>query len=111
MKIYGNLWKSMKIYENLWKSMEIDENRLKSMKTYENLWKSMKIYENLWKSMKIQGYMCSEKMTWVIFYILNIYMPHLSVLQRVYVYAEGPVLILFFQNKSIPYMYGFHRFS
>ena len=52
------------------------------MKIYGKLLKSMKIYENLWKSMKIQRYMCSEKGTWVIFYILNIQTPHISVLQR-----------------------------
>ena len=52
------------------------------MKIHENLRKSMKIYENLWKSMKIQRYMCSEKGRWVIFYILNIRTPHISVLQK-----------------------------
>ena len=51
------------------------------MKTYENLWKSMTIYENIMKSMKIQGYMCSEKGRWVIFYILNISTPHISALK------------------------------
>ena len=52
------------------------------MKIYENLWKSITIYEHIMKSMKIQGYMCSEKRKWVIFYILNISTPHISVLQR-----------------------------
>ena len=32
--------------------------------------------------MEIQRYMCSEKTRWVIFYVLNIYTPHISALQR-----------------------------
>ena len=45
----------------------------------------MKIYENLCKSMKsieIYGIYCFEERREVIFYILRIYTPHISVLQR-----------------------------
>ena len=64
------------------KIMKIYENLRKSMKIYENLWKSIQMYEYLWKSMEIQRYMCSEKTRWVIFYVLNIYTPHISTLQK-----------------------------
>ena len=59
--------------------MKIYENRLKSIEKY------MQIYENLWKSMKFMTYVrciCFEQWRWVIFYVLNIYTPHISALQR-----------------------------
>ena len=58
--------------------MKINENR-------SNLWKSREIHKNLWKSMKFMAYIgciCFEQRRWVIFYVLNIYTPHISVLQR-----------------------------
>ena len=99
MKIYEHLWKSMNIYENLWKSMKIHDNQWRSVKIHENLWKSMKINKNqwksieqsmkingnLWRSMKFMTYMgciCFKQRRWVIFYVLNIYTPHTSALQR-----------------------------
>ena len=58
---------------------------MKIYKIYENLCKSMKIYKNLWKSMKFMtcmGYICFKQRKCVIFYVLNIYTPHISALQR-----------------------------
>ena len=79
MKIYKKLWRYMEIFENLWKSMKINENRLKSID------KSMKINEHLWTSTKLTAYMaciCIKQKRLVIFYVLNIYTPHISALQR-----------------------------
>ena len=82
MEIYESLCKSMKMYKNLWKSIEIYENLWKSMKINR---KSMQIHENIWNSVKSMTYMgciCFEQRRWVMFYVLNIYTPHISALQR-----------------------------
>ena len=42
----------------------------------------MNIYENQKKIMTYIGCICFEQRRWVIFYVLNIYTPHISVLQR-----------------------------
>ena len=72
----------MEIYENLWKSLKIYENRCKPLKIYEHLWKSMKIYGSPWNPWTWMGYICLEKRRWVISYILRIWTPHISVIQR-----------------------------
>ena len=65
----------MQIHEIYW-------NQWQCEKIYENLWTSIGICENPWNPWTCMGYICFEKRRWVIFYVLNMYTPHISALQR-----------------------------